>query len=151
MAQIPTKQLALFGAVGISYILAQSCIFTGKNYKNLVQPGHNAILFSKLSGLSQNQLKEGFHFKIPYFQTPIVYNIQTRPITIKGVTANKDMQNVNLALRGKFFNSSAFQTEGKKTSRTLPLRRPQLRRTSHVQHRQRSSQIRSRTSLFFYF
>jgi prohibitin 2 len=48
-------------------------------------------MFSKLTGLSQIQLKEGFHFKIPYFQTPIVYNIQTRPITIKGVTANKDM------------------------------------------------------------
>jgi hypothetical protein len=65
-------------------------------------------MFSKLTGLSQTQLKEGFHFKIPYFQTPIVYNIQTRPITIKGVTANKDMQNVNLALRGKYLNFLTF-------------------------------------------
>ena len=65
-------------------------------------------MFSKLTGLSQTQLKEGFHFKIPYFQTPIIYNIQTRPITIKGVTANKDMQNVNLALRGKYLTFYSF-------------------------------------------
>lgn len=37
--------------------------------------------------------------RIPYFERPIIYNVQTKPKVIKASTANKDMQNVILTLR----------------------------------------------------
>ena len=72
-----------------------------------VEPGHTAILFSKFTGLGNVQYKEGWHLRLPYFHTPIDFNIQTRPKQIKAATANKgitytfkiDMQIVNLTLR----------------------------------------------------
>lgn len=65
----------------------------------LVEPGHIAIKFSKLSGLSNKNYKEGWHLRIPYFERPIIYNVQTKLKSIKASTANKDMQNVILNLR----------------------------------------------------
>lgn len=45
---------------------------------NIVDVGHFAIKFNKLSGLSPKTYKEGFNFKIPMIEEPIIYNVQTR-------------------------------------------------------------------------
>ncbi|CAD8054004.1 unnamed protein product [Paramecium primaurelia] len=87
------KMLMSLGTAGIFGIfLVKNCFFT-------VEPGHCAIKFSKFFGLQEEKYKEGWHFRIPYFETPIDYNIQTRPRQIKANTANRDMQNVLLTLR----------------------------------------------------
>lgn len=74
-----------------------------------------ALKFSRLTGLSETVYREGWNFKIPYFERPIVFNIQTRPTMIKSLTANRgllkkkldeiyslDMQNVNISVRVLF-------------------------------------------------
>lgn len=58
----------LGGAGLISVIAAGNCFFT-------VEPGHAAIKFSKLTGLGSTKYREGWHFRIPYFETPIDFNV----------------------------------------------------------------------------
>lgn len=78
-------------ALGGGY-LVKNCVFT-------VQPGQVAIKFSRFNGLQSNYYREGWNFRIPYFEVPIIFNVQTRPTTIKSLTANRDMQNINISLR----------------------------------------------------
>ena len=42
---------------------------------------------------------EGLHFKIPWLQYPIIYDIRSRPRKISSPTGSKDLQMVNIGLR----------------------------------------------------
>ena len=42
---------------------------------------------------------EGLHFRIPWFQYPIIYDIRSRPRKISSPTGSKDLQMVNISLR----------------------------------------------------
>ena len=77
----PRTALVALGSLGSLYLL-KNCIFT-------VQPGQNAILYSRITGLKNQSFKEGWNFCIPYFERPIIYNIQTRPTIINATTANR--------------------------------------------------------------
>merc|ERR1711936_234918 len=44
-------------------------------------------------------LAEGLHFKLPWFQYPIIYDIRSRPRKITSPTGSKDLQMVNISLR----------------------------------------------------
>merc|ERR1719361_1664655 len=44
-------------------------------------------------------MTEGLHFRIPWFQYPIVYDIRARPRKITSPTGSKDLQMVNISLR----------------------------------------------------
>lgn len=72
--------------LGGASLLAGLCLY---NTVYTVQPGHVAIKFSRLTGLGNRLYKEGWNFKIPYFERPITFNIQTRPTNIKSFTANR--------------------------------------------------------------
>ncbi|KAL4507154.1 hypothetical protein ABPG72_001947 [Tetrahymena utriculariae] len=85
--------LGIAGVAGL--IIAQSCIYT-------VEPGHTALKFSRLTGLSDKQYNEGWHLRIPYFERPIIFNTQTRYKTFPANTANADMQSVNITVRVLF-------------------------------------------------
>jgi prohibitin 2 len=81
-------------AVGVgaaAYGLSQS-VFT-------VEGGHRAIIFSRLTGVQQEVHSEGLHFRIPWFQYPIIYDIRSRPRKISSPTGSKDLQMVNISLR----------------------------------------------------
>lgn len=67
--------LAVGGA--LAYLLYKG-IYYGKTFTILVDVGHFAIKFNKLSGLSPKTYKEGFNFKIPVLEEAIIYNVQTR-------------------------------------------------------------------------
>ncbi|XP_077284237.1 prohibitin 2 [Arctopsyche grandis] len=64
-----------------------------------VEGGHRAIIFSRLTGVQQEVLAEGLHFRIPWFQYPIIYDIRSRPRKISSPTGSKDLQMVNISLR----------------------------------------------------
>ncbi|GMT13696.1 hypothetical protein PFISCL1PPCAC_4993, partial [Pristionchus fissidentatus] len=81
----------LVGAGALAYGVAQS-MFT-------VDAGHRAIMFNRIGGLSQDVYKEGLHFRMPWFQYPIVYDIRARPNQIRSPTGSKDLQMVNIGLR----------------------------------------------------
>ena len=42
---------------------------------------------------------EGLHFKMPWFQYPVIYDIRSKPRKISSPTGSKDLQMVNISLR----------------------------------------------------
>merc|ERR1719477_134709 len=64
-----------------------------------VDGGHRAIMFNRIGGIQDYSLTEGLHFKLPWFQYPIIYDIRARPRKISSPTGSKDLQMVNISLR----------------------------------------------------
>ena len=80
------------GLFGIGYIVKNS-IYT-------VEGGHRSILFSRISGLGDEVMSEGLHFKIPWLQKPIIFDIRARPYKFISPSGSKDLQIVNIGKRG---------------------------------------------------
>lgn len=81
----------LVGAAAGAYGIAQS-MYT-------VDGGHRAIIFSRIGGIQPDIYSEGLHFRIPWFQYPIVYDIRSRPRKMASPTGSKDLQMCNIGLR----------------------------------------------------
>lgn len=81
----------LVAAGGLGYAATQS-VYT-------VEGGHRAIIFSRIGGIQKNVYAEGLHFRLPWFQWPIIYDIRSRPRKISSPTGSKDLQMVNITLR----------------------------------------------------
>ncbi|XP_061492726.1 prohibitin-2 [Rhineura floridana] len=82
----------LLGAGAVAYGVRES-VFT-------VEGGQRAIFFNRIGGVQQDTiLTEGLHFRIPWFQYPIIYDIRARPRKISSPTGSKDLQMVNITLR----------------------------------------------------
>ncbi|XP_076183358.1 prohibitin 2 isoform X2 [Ptiloglossa arizonensis] len=64
-----------------------------------VEAGHRAIMFSRLGGIQKDIMAEGLHFRVPWFNYPIIYDIRSRPRKISSPTGSKDLQMVNISLR----------------------------------------------------
>ncbi|XP_058818201.1 prohibitin-2 isoform X1 [Topomyia yanbarensis] len=64
-----------------------------------VDGGHRAIIFNRIGGIGDDIFSEGLHFRIPWFQYPIIYDIRSRPRKISSPTGSKDLQMVNISLR----------------------------------------------------
>lgn len=64
-----------------------------------MEAGHRAIMFSRLGGIQKDIMAEGLHFRIPWFQYPIIYDIRSRPRKLSSPTGSKDLQMVNISLR----------------------------------------------------
>jgi prohibitin 2 len=64
-----------------------------------VDGGHRAIIFNRVGGIQDDVYSEGLHFKLPWFQTPIIYDIRSRPRKISSPSGSKDLQMVNISLR----------------------------------------------------
>uniref|UniRef100_A0A6G1SDL6 Prohibitin n=1 Tax=Aceria tosichella TaxID=561515 RepID=A0A6G1SDL6_9ACAR len=82
---------ALVGLAGFGYAATQSFYS--------VEGGHRAIIFNRLGGIQRDIYSEGLHFKIPFIQYPIIYDIRSRPRKISSPTGSKDLQMVNISLR----------------------------------------------------
>ncbi|CAK9299801.1 unnamed protein product [Gordionus sp. m RMFG-2023] len=70
-------------------------------YKSMyqVEAGHRAIIFSRINGVQKEIYSEGIHFRIPWLQYPIIYDIRAKPRKISSPTGSKDLQMVNITLR----------------------------------------------------
>jgi len=64
-----------------------------------VDGGHRAIMFSRIGGIQNDIMAEGLHFRVPWFQYPIIYDIRSKPRKISSPTGSKDLQMVNISLR----------------------------------------------------
>lgn len=64
-----------------------------------VDGGHRAIIYSRLSGVRPQIYNEGTHFAIPWFQTPIIYDVRAKPRNVASLTGTKDLQMVNITCR----------------------------------------------------
>jgi prohibitin 2 len=76
-----------------------------------VDVGCKAFKFNKVSGVRMTTVSEGWHLKMPWFEKPIIYNVQSTPTKISSVTGSMDLQEVKLTLRVLYKpDSSKLQT-----------------------------------------
>ena len=92
MQGFSSKGAGSLAALGGLAVLAYNSLFT-------VEPGHNAIIFNKITGVRESVYPEGTHFKYPYLDMPILYNIRPHPETINSLTGTRDLQMVNVSIR----------------------------------------------------
>ncbi|KAG6891657.1 Prohibitin-2, subunit of the prohibitin complex (Phb1p-Phb2p) [Termitomyces sp. T32_za158] len=64
-----------------------------------VDGGHRAIKYTRLHGVGQEIYAEGTHLNIPWFETPIVFDIRAKPRSVGSLTGTKDLQMVNITCR----------------------------------------------------
>lgn len=75
-------------------------VYGATNSVFTVEGGHRAIIFNRIGGIQPDIIySEGLHFRLPWFQYPIIYDIRAKPRLIKSPTGSKDLQMVNIALR----------------------------------------------------
>merc|ERR1719453_268048 len=93
MAQQALNNLAR-GAIGLGAAasLAQASIYN-------VDGGYRAIMFNRLQGVQRGVIGEGTHFRIPWLQTPHLFDVRIRPRNISSNTGTKDLQVVTINLR----------------------------------------------------
>lgn len=85
---------------GLKLLAAAAAVAYGvKESIYTVDGGHRAIIFSRIGGIQDNIYTEGLHFRIPWFQYPIIYDIRSKPRKIISPTGSKDLQMVNIGLR----------------------------------------------------
>ncbi|KAK2026852.1 SPFH domain/Band 7 family protein [Colletotrichum somersetense] len=78
--------------LGGAAILAQNALFN-------VDGGHRAIKYRRTSGVSKEIYAEGTHFVIPWFETPVTYDVRAKPRNVASLTGTKDLQMVNITCR----------------------------------------------------
>lgn len=64
-----------------------------------VEAGHQAIKYNRLSGVGSTQYHEGIHFRVPWLERPILFDVRARPHTMTSLTGSRDLQMVNISLR----------------------------------------------------
>ncbi|KAI1499189.1 band 7 family-domain-containing protein [Biscogniauxia marginata] len=64
-----------------------------------VDGGHRAIKYRRISGVSKEIYNEGTHLMIPWFETPITYDVRAKPRNVSSLTGTKDLQMVNITCR----------------------------------------------------
>merc|ERR1719159_2088494 len=83
------------GAVGVTGLAygGSSCLFN-------VEGGHRAVMFHRFGGVQQRVKMEGTHLMVPWFMRPIIYDVRAKPRMIQSMTGSRDLQMVNITLRG---------------------------------------------------
>jgi len=74
-------------------------IFISLNPSYFVSAGQRALVYNVLSGKVSKTKAPGFHFKIPFVEDIVKYEVRRRPYDIKTVASSKDIQDINLSLR----------------------------------------------------
>ncbi|KAK4548867.1 Prohibitin-2, subunit of the prohibitin complex (Phb1p-Phb2p) [Oleoguttula mirabilis] len=89
------------GAIGgfASLLLLGGGIWVFNNALFNVDGGHRAIKYTRLGGVSKEIFNEGTHLRIPWFETPIDYDVRAKPRNIPSLTGTKDLQMVNITCR----------------------------------------------------
>jgi len=75
------------------------CAYGLRNSLFTVEPGHNAVMFNRVSGVKRGVLGEGMHFRMPWFEWPTKYNVRARPRTLRSPSGTRDLQMVDITLR----------------------------------------------------
>lgn len=97
--KLPRGSLGLGGLVfagGLALFAINASIFNGKILiymitEIIVDGGHRAIKYKRISGVSRTIYQEGTHFNIPWFETPIIYDVRAKPRNIASLTGTKGL------------------------------------------------------------
>ncbi|KAG8904193.1 Prohibitin-2, subunit of the prohibitin complex (Phb1p-Phb2p) [Tulasnella sp. 403] len=79
---------AFFGGSGMLVLLVAGGLAINASIYN-VDGGHRAIKYTRLNGIGKEVYPEGTHFMIPWFETPIIYDIRAKPRSIASLTGTK--------------------------------------------------------------
>ncbi|CED83629.1 proteolysis and peptidolysis-related protein [Phaffia rhodozyma] len=88
---------ALLGGGGVALLIAGGLLLQNSLFN--VDGGHRAILYTRTGGIQSTIYPEGTHFAIPWFQTPIDFDVRAKPRNIASLTGTKDLQMVNITCR----------------------------------------------------
>ena len=72
----------------------------------VVRAGHTGVIVT-LGAVEEQFLSEGFHFKIPFVQSVVQMNNQTKKVTADGAAASRDLQNVTYSVEVNYKVSNA--------------------------------------------
>ncbi|KAJ1969675.1 Prohibitin-2, subunit of the prohibitin complex (Phb1p-Phb2p) [Dimargaris xerosporica] len=64
-----------------------------------VDGGHRAVKYSRIFGVMDEIYTEGTHIRIPWIETPVIYDVRAKPRNIASLTGTKDLQMVNITCR----------------------------------------------------
>ena len=85
-----------FGYIAwISFTQNSSRSLIYNSIRFLVEGGHRAIIFGRIGGIKPHIMAEGLHFRVPWFEYPIIYDIRAKPRTMSSPTGSKDLQMVS--------------------------------------------------------
>lgn len=88
------------GFVGIGGLVVLAIAATTINSSLFnVDGGHRAIMYNRVGGISPRIYPEGTHIAIPWFQSPIMYDVRAKPRNVASLTGTKDLQMVNITCR----------------------------------------------------
>ncbi len=76
---------AVLGLVGLGVVFGSYVI---------VPAGQRAVIYSSMHGVEMQALGEGFHWKLPFFETANFISVQVRKTEYDTTAASKDLQNV---------------------------------------------------------
>ncbi|OAP58234.1 hypothetical protein AYL99_07324 [Fonsecaea erecta] len=79
-------------SLGVAGVVLSNSLFN-------VEGGHRAIKYTRVSGVSKEIYNEGTHIRIPWFETPIDYDVRAKPRNVASLTGTKDLQMVNITCR----------------------------------------------------
>ncbi|KAF8158358.1 band 7 family-domain-containing protein [Crassisporium funariophilum] len=95
---LPGGGKGLFAGSGLLIALVAGGFALNASLFN-VDGGHRAIKYSRLHGIKEEIYNEGTHFVVPWFESPIVFDIRAKPRNIASLTGTKDLQMVNITCR----------------------------------------------------
>jgi regulator of protease activity HflC (stomatin/prohibitin superfamily) len=64
-----------------------------------VDGGERAVVFDRFRGVRPKVYGEGMHFRVPFVQTPKIFEVRTRPQVIHSTSGTRDMQTAIISLR----------------------------------------------------
>lgn len=105
------------GLRAVGAVAATAGFLTGAYRYGLynVDGGHRAVIFNRVIGVKDTVYGEGTHFKVPFIDVPVIYDVRAKPRSIQSLTGSRDLQMVTITLRV--------------LSRPDPLRLPTIYRT----------------------
>jgi len=80
-------------------LLLGGAVWAANNALFNVDGGHRAIKYTRIGGVKPEIYNEGTHIKIPWFETPIDYDVRAKPRNVASLTGTKDLQMVNITCR----------------------------------------------------
>lgn len=65
---------------------------------NIVDGGHRAVKYSRVFGVQKEVYNEGTHFVVPWFETPIIYDVRAKPRNVASLTGTKGKPRCHIAI-----------------------------------------------------
>ncbi|KAG8071205.1 hypothetical protein GUJ93_ZPchr0006g41298 [Zizania palustris] len=92
VVELLTNVVKAASGLGLAASVASTALYT-------VDGGERAIIFDRFRGVLPETSSEGTHFRVPWLQKPIIFDIRTRPHSFSSTSGTKDLQMVSLTLR----------------------------------------------------